>query len=522
MNERKAVTSYFEPALQAVSFCRKTRVLALWGLLVCTLGQVFIESTLLNTTCVLIVSTVSAITFHWIIRGSVFRAAPLPALVVLGFNISTMSGAIFAQTFSFRSLVYNLKVPEITFSLCAIFQFSILIALNIFLRAKSFVFISRNINRAFLRIGVMSAPSPLQIWMIGLIGSFAMLWVASNSYSGYIQYGDVGSKFISGFLYLAFAPFLLPILDKFYPSSSYKRQSKYQKWFLIGYMVFLIFIAMVRNNRGTFMMGITNLAVACFLLLLLGQLRLSIKFKKVLVAGSLVALIAAPVAADLAIAMVVVRGERSQVSSQELVKKTIAAFNDKPALENYRRLTNFIVNGSDYDENYISNPFLARFVNTKFFDNSLSYPSVSAGRHADKIWSITVDKIVATLPTPVLKAMAVNVKKENLEFSMGDALYNAQSGTGLGGYRTGSPIGHGVAILGYWIFVVAIPIFLISFIGLQSLIVSVGSLVIISPVILLQLMQVFGLAAGDSLLSPVGLILRSLPESILIYWLVFM
>jgi hypothetical protein len=71
--------------------------------------------------------------------------------------------------------------------------------------------------------------------------------------------------------------------------------------------------------------------------------------------------------------MVVVRGERTEVAGTKLVTLTLAAFNDKPALEQYRKAAKIITGGGDYDENYLANPFVARFVNIKFFDNTLSY-----------------------------------------------------------------------------------------------------------------------------------------------------
>jgi hypothetical protein len=475
-----------------------------------------------NVVSVLVVATMSAVTFHFVIRGEVFRALPLPALIVLGFNVSTLSGALIAQTLSLRSLVYNLQVPQLTFALCALFQISLLVALFVLFSSSSLRATSRTINRrVFARMGIMQAPSPLQLWLIGFVGAGAMLWSASDAYVTVTQYGDVGAKFLNGLGYLAFAPFVVPILDKVFPTSQASSTAKASKWLLLGYFVLLVFIAMIRNSRGTFMMGIANLGMAAFLLMLLGQLSVTARLRRGLVVGAAVVLLLAPIMADLAIAMVVVRGERTEVSGTKLVTLTLAAFNDKPALEQYRKAAKIITGGGDYDENYLANPFVARFVNTKFFDNTLSYKDVRAGTHASKLWDVTFDKIGAILPTPVLRGLGINIKKENLQFSMGDALYNAQAGTGLGGYRTGSPIGHGMALMGVGVFIAAVPLFLLAFMAVQSLTVAVGSFVVISPVILLQLMSVYGLAAGDSLLDPIGMMLRTLPQNILIYWLVF-
>lgn len=511
-----------ESTVQSARTCRQARRIALWGLLICALGQLFIDASASNLGCVFITVIMSVITFHLVIRGSVFRAMPLPALIVLGFNVSTMSGALIAQTASLRSLVFNLRVPEITFALCALFQVSLLVALFTFLSSSTLRAASRTVNRrVWSRMGIMQAPTPSQLWIMGFIGLAAMAWTASQGYSGQIQYGDVGSKFFSGLGYLAFAPFLLPILEKAFPSAHPSIRGKISSWPLIGYLALLVLIAMIRNSRGTFAMGVANLGMAALVLILMGQLHVTPKLRRRLAIGAVIMLIAAPILNDLAIAMVVVRGQRTEVSSIELVRLTLSAFNDKQALEDYRQAVAMLTGSEEDEGNYLANPFVARFVQTKFFDNSLSYEDVRTGQHASHLWNVTLEKIIAYLPTPVLTSLEIDVDKKNLGFSMGDALYNAHSGTGLGGYRTGSPIGHGMGLMGSFIFIVAIPLFLLAFMALQSLTISVGSLVLISPVILLQLMSVYGLAVGDSLLDPIGLMLRGLPQNILIYWMAF-
>lgn len=521
---KKTTTAAYrlEPPSQAIENCRKVRRLALWTVLICAFGQLLIDASGVNVISVLIVATMSAVTFHFVIKSSVFRALPLPALIVLGFNVSTMSGALIAQTLSLRSLTYNLQVPQITFALCALFQTSLLVALFIFFASSTWRSKIRTINRRiFGRMGIMQAPSQVQLWIMGLVGSAAMIWSASDMSGDMMQYGDVGAKFIAAMGYLAFAPFVVPILDKIYPSTRTSSNVKASKWLLLGYLALLVLIGMIRNSRGTLMMGIANLGVAGLLLMLLGQLRVTARLRRGLVIGAVMALMVAPIMADLAIAMVLVRGERTEVSGIKLVTLTLAAFNDKPELERYRKAAAILAGSGDYDENYLANPFVARFVNTKFFDNTLSYEDVRTGARADKLWAVTLDKIGALLPTPVLNGLGIGINKEKLQFSMGDALYNAQTGSAMSSYLTGSPIGHGMGLMGFFVFIAVIPLFLLAFMAVQSLTLMVGSFVVISPVILLQLMSVYGLAAGDSLLDPISLMLRTLPQNILIYWIVF-
>lgn len=522
MKQTPSVNGRVENSVQAVRSCRTVRRIAHWCLVLSTLGQLLIEASITNMLSVLIAASISAATFHFVIRGGVIRLLPLPALIVLGFNISTMSGALIAQTLSLRSLVYNLQVPEITFALCALFQASLLGALFIIYSFSTLRLASRMINRrVFVRMGLMEAPSPVQLWLMGFLGLASMLWIVPGASGTTVQYGDIGAKFIGSLRYLTFAPFAIPILEKVFPPSRASTAGAASKSLLLGYFALILIIAIASNSRGFFALGVANLGMAAFLLMLLGQLCPTAQLKRGMLVGATISLMLAPILSDLAIAMVIVRAERTEVSSADLVTLTLSAFNDKPALERYRKLEQVLSGATDYDEDYLVSPFVSRFVQTKFFDNTLSYETVRTGANTQDLWGVTAAKALALLPTPVLQAFGLGVDKRDLEFSMGDALYYAQSGTGLGGYRTGSPIGHGMSLMGPFMFIAVIPLFLLVFIALQSLTLLVGSFVTISPVILLQLMHVYSLPTGDSLLDSITFVLRTLPQSILIYWMAF-
>jgi hypothetical protein len=219
--------------------------------------------------------------------------------------------------------------------------------------------------------------------------------------------------------------------------------------------------------------------------------------------------------------MVMVRGKRSTISNTELVLHTFEAFQDKKSLEDYRSSMVNLVGAGNYNETYLANPFLARFVVTKFFDNTILLEDVRMGKYAADIWKITLDKIAALLPTPLLKLIGVNLDKKDVEFSIGDALYFMQYGSGLGGYRVGSSIGHGLGLMGPFIYIVVIPLYITIFIALNSLTSFTRGMVSISPIILLQIMSIYSLACGDSLLVPIGMLLRTLPQNILLYWIIF-
>jgi len=219
--------------------------------------------------------------------------------------------------------------------------------------------------------------------------------------------------------------------------------------------------------------------------------------------------------------MVVVRSTRGSIPTTELIKNTFLTAIDRETVENFRQEQEVLSGSGEYEEYYLTNPFLSRLIQTKFVDNTLALKGVRSGRYSDYLWDVTIKKLKALLPTPAFKIFGIKLNKEDLEFSMGDELQHVEYGSSLGGYVTGSEVGHGIGLMGPLMFFVVIPLFLAVFIALQSLTATSRGYVVITPVILLQLIQVYYLACDDSLIVPISFILRRLPQDILLYWLIF-
>jgi hypothetical protein len=501
--------------------CGSARRWILAILVLCAGIQLLLDAGVDNVSCVAITVIVSTATFHLLLKGATFRAAPLPALVVLSFNVATMSGALVTQTLVLRPLVFNLRVPEITFGSSAAFQCTLVAALMLATRTRLLKATGARLSGGILkRLGLMEAPAPGQLWLMGLVGVVALIVSIRAAANGPISYGNVSAKVTLSLTYLAFAPYLIPILHSFGLTRKGSSSSAVTYWPLLPYTAVIVLTAVAQNSRGTFATGVANLILAVGMAALLGQFHASARTKRWIAAGIVAAVLTSPFLSDLATAMVIVRGTRSTVSPISLVADTWRAFLDKDALAEYRRAGNVFYGHENYEENYAANPFVGRFIQTKFLDNTLSYEDVRSGRQADQVWTVTAEKLAALLPTPLLNKVG-SLDKSLLEFSMGDYLFYLQYGFGLGQFKVGSSIGHGFALVGPFVFLFAIPLFVLAFICLEALTARIGDVVVISPVILLQLMTVYYLACGDSLLDPLLLVLRGLPQTMFIYIVTF-
>ncbi len=215
------------------------------------------------------------------------------------------------------------------------------------------------------------------------------------------------------------------------------------------------------------MFGMTTPAFAYALGLLLGVYKTRIvTLRNVLAAGFIVWVLTGPFA-DLGTAMVMVRDQRKDVSPGELVTLTLEALDDKKAIETRQKESLDESPDFDWDERYLNNIFTARFANIKFNDASLiTYSKV--GTWDPDMLEFSIEQILASLPTPVLKTFNLDVDKETLHaLSHGDYLYVLSGGYGTPtGWRVGHIAGTGMATLGWWYLaflgVVMLPVFYLN------------------------------------------------------------
>ena len=508
------------PFGNSVRACKNLRGLGFYLLTLCVVLQIFIDASIQNIASVAAVYFTALIIFAITFRAKMVRLAPLPVVIVTGYNMATMSGALVTQTLYFKPLVYNLAVPEYTFPALILFQMGLLAAFLLFANSSIFFkasdFARKNV---LVPAGLLKAPLPSQVWLMGIFGLFAI--VSSIDFSQAVKYGDAGPKFIEGFVYLTFMPFTLPALAYIFPNNNQYTSIQSHYKFLLPYFIVLVLVGISANTRGGFAGPAANMCLILFLLFVMGQLVFTRFACRGLLFGAIVIVMASPTISDLATAMVVVRGERDKVSTGQLMLKTFDAFQNKKEIESYRRLQQEITGTNDYEENYITNPFLTRLILTKFTDNMLSLKHIRNGRHTDVVWEVTIKTLMGLFPTPVLRFFGSKLDKEDIRFSIGDALYAVQNGIGLGEYKLGSSVAHGVALMGAISYLVIIPIFLIVFIAVQSFTFATGGLVVLSPLILLQLISLYFLPIGDSFFGPVIFLVRTLPQNIITYMIAF-
>jgi hypothetical protein len=360
--------------------------------------------------------------------------------VIFGFCLTTQLGALLVQTAYWTPLRFSLYDSIYTFGTLAFYQ---AIALGVHVIYSYFSARPGSKDswaRGILRKGgVYHIPSAAALWVMAAIGV-----------SGYFLASRIGviSKIGQGVAFLLWAPFLIPFLRQGDDAVSAIPPRLFG--FLASYSLLIGLFAIATNGRGMIFKG----ALTVFLLYLLQGLRSTSRVKapavlKLGVAALVAALTLQPFG-GLVAAMGAARASRGKIPPMEMVAKTYdflrhpelirGAPDADPDARSYLRA---------YDEIYIKSSLFGRFVETKFHDNALHFGrSIVTEDSLQRLRKVTTDTSLADMPLPLLRLLDINVDKTTLRFSMGDYLFYLNHGGGLGGFKTGSMFGQGVALFG--------------------------------------------------------------------------
>ena len=503
-------------AFKFISFVRLGLIVLL---VACCLLQLFIDDSLPNLTCLIIAVISSSATICYVFNVRRFRRTPLSSLMLIGFNVSAFSASLIIQTASGISLVFNLTAALPTFLALAMTHLVAILTHWLYLNSRFLLGLRFRLGRGLFRpMKLLHAPSDLQLWLFGLVGCAATISAAHN-YSSATEFGNVSDRFLLGYVPFAVAPFLIPLRNSLLGGETRVKGTSLS---LLIYAPLLIAVAMANNARATFSSGFLTLILCMAIAVLSGNLRIT---QKVAFKGCLFVVLGLPlfsVLSDLATAMVIARDERTNVSSMELIDITLTNFQDKNLIED-RRHRDAAISGGDYNENYVSNPILARFVYTKFADinmtNALSLSNAQAVEIRKESWT----RVLAMLPTPILNFLKINVDKNDIGFSSGDVYSYIARGLELGSYTTGSEVPDGLTIFGNYLFWPVLSVLLlVQFIAYDAMSAfdEAGNLRV-SAVALLNIVPIFTVGVmQESVSNQISVILRGIPQLIFLYLII--
>jgi hypothetical protein len=336
----------------------------------------------------------------------------------------------------------TLIVPVETFTHRLIFAFCLLSAHYLSCSPSTV-----NLRQAVSQIGKIlntkvTIPAK-SLWVVGLIGLFSI-------FLKFLHPPETIIKLLNGFAYLMQAPFLLLL-----PPYHNKPLLKKNIFFLILFFLLQVAFSFVNNSRMAMVLPVGIVGAGWLLTVLAGQtIVTSQSITKGIIRGAVgIALIGQ--FADLSTAILIERENRDTRSASAQLRATIERFFDKKAIEEYHINQLEILKGGsaeqDWQENYVRNPFLARFIQVKFDDNCFYRIAAFSHGDVDALRELTLKRIVVQLPQPILDLFSINIdKKQVSSLSIGDEIDLLATGADLGGFKTGSIPTHAFALFRWW------------------------------------------------------------------------
>lgn len=319
----------------------------------------------------------------------------------------------------------------------------------------------RAISTLLNRLGYFTPPTHKQIWILGFLGILPKIYLMLN------QYGEemtAGGGFANMLSFLAYAPVTL-LFYELYAGKKYNYPKQ-----IYFYIAFLAVLGIASNSRNQVLYVLTTWLLISIIHIIINKPIISVKSLRKTFAIIIFIAFFIPVLADLAFAMVAVRGDRYGITAQELFDKTWNLYTDKEQLNSLKDLAdrdtrkmalqNMRTNWNEY---YVNNIFLQRLCNYRVVDATI-YHAENAGIPNSIMQEDLITKLKITYPTPIIQFLFGNIKKENYQYSPMDLLLaKSQNTANRESYLVGGDVGLGFSYFGYWYFIIQYIIYFITF-----------------------------------------------------------
>lgn len=478
---------------------------------VCLMAQGLIDPAADNLYPAAMAACSSAALAFYLWRTRAFDDVPLSSLALLGFTVTAQLAALVSQSTQGVAFTRALRAPETTFAVLAMGHLVAIVSHFVYRHFTPLSGARDGLARWVLSpLGIHDVPTPIMLWAMGAIG-FAAQAVGGG--------GGVAAKVLDATQFMAWLPFLILVFHRRF-GPDYCNLSR-QLPLVLVYALGIVALGLARNARGLMFIGPVTALLVYLVMAVREAGPMPVRSFYRVLGALLVAVAGVVMVADLVTAMALARGARDGASRMEVIKETFEVLMDRGRIEAHREQAVLGAVTKRYDEFYLGNPLMSRLTETKFHDNMIYFGQDFDDNQRLELLREQGIRIVTLAPQPLLDALRVEVDKFDHYYSTGDVYLNLAYGAPMGGYATGS-VWADVYVLGgaFWPFLLAV-LLLPTFILLDSL-ARFEAGYFIAPVALGVAWSIFIYGVGgESMAIKVGFLLRSLPQKVLLYALVY-
>lgn len=448
-----------------VTNVEKIKSTLLGVILFCALLEMLFFPSIPNFVGVVVSILSTLLYFNLVLIPSYYKKNPLLFIVSIS-PFCFMYFPLPATLLDGKSLSHDFFNPELTFLFqflyFSLFVFALIVASKL---SKN----HRGLNNFLNRVGYFNVPAFGQTYVLAGFGWIFYILKIKTQYTGdgeYVAYIGTYTMFVN-FIYF-------PLLNIFRDLLGGKSCSSKEKIITWSYFGLLTLSTVATNSRGS-MLSSTIIITICFVIRrILSNKEIKIfTIPNIVVAIFLFFVFTGPFD-DMALAMLMARGERKNMDYKELFSKTQYYYNDKEALNRYRRYIDIISKSqnysTDWNESYVSNVFLQRLCNYRVVDASI-YHAFRAGVPNERMTNFFFNRLIAMFPQPIVDIIDPSFNKSKYAHSPMDLLYSLSKRRSLYvSYIVGGDVGLGLATFGFLYFPLVFFVYVLKLLLLANLV----------------------------------------------------
>ncbi len=457
-----------------------------------------------------------------IIRRTVLKKHPAIFLISLGLGLFYYYFPLFGTLIYQRPLTFKFMLPLSVFLHQAIFVTVYVLAFIIY---KKSAIRPIGLRKIYLKLNMFTPPSNSMLWIMGFIGVMIFLYTKINVGVHQLEAKEVSPliRFLLPMRYFVYAPLLILFPNLIKPFGSHFDKNKNHVSIYL-YLAGLTIMSFLGNSRDFMVSSILTLALlSMYDYLLCNKPVKKIVNPKNIVMGLALVLITMGPLAKMAEAMLMVRGERTNLSAVELFQATLKAYNSSELDHQLKIKENINQVYISWDEEYTGNIFFDRMCNLRIADMTLYYMR-KAKLERSFAWEVLGDQWIAQVPQPILNLSGTRLDKysDNSTYSSTSLAKKNLFEGGDGGKAVAAHTGTGLWLFGIWYPFFFIGIYFFLFFLLDSLTIPTYSGPIFSMLFLLNIYYFMTLMNyKNGVFSDILFMGRSFIEMIFLYVFVF-
>jgi len=417
-----------------VSFKSFISLAVMCALIFSMLGQLFIDLSSENVISTLVIALATSVTLAYLYWVDAYKITPISAIIILALLFTGLFGALLFQTLNINPVIKYLFIPVYTFSKLAFYLFLTLFIHYVYLTFfkstnKSSTIKFFDLKRILSNLGLYNIPSVKAIWLLSIVGLLALVLGKTLS-------STLGRAIFNLHFFMWFPYIIIFYVQKF--GSNYANIKK-QYFFISLFFGLSVLLGIAFNSRSIIIEGLVNILLVATILLLQNNRRHEIRFYIKFSFLILLSLGMLKPFSSFSEAMLTARLEKENSTPIRMLTTTFDIYlnSRNSTLNNEKNQQNYKIY-LDYDEEYIENGIINRFVLTKYHDNAFYYASMLSKYGQLEIKKHLIKSLVAILPQPIIDKLGIDLNKLEILNSTTDILVHETTGRRLGGLKVPS------------------------------------------------------------------------------------